>query len=68
MTSDLRLLKGGDILSVQVLTDELPGRPFKAWTVLCDFKLDGSLLSNTKESQAHRQAVFAQLVKEETTY
>jgi len=47
---NIKIVKGGydsegkpTIYSIQVWTEELPGRPFPAWAVLLDLNEDGTL-------------------------
>ena len=36
--------KGAGLISVQVWTGKLKGRPFPAYAVLCDIKKDGTVI------------------------
>lgn len=48
-SATVKLEKGAGVVSVQVWTDKLPGRPFPAWAVLVDIKEDGTFLCNPKD-------------------
>lgn len=60
---NIRLVKGAGIISVQVWTEHLKGRPFSGWAVLVDLKDDGRFLGkpNTPELIALRREILAQV-------
>lgn len=60
----LQWSKDKSLLSIQVMTDKLPGRPFPAWTVLCDIMDSGKILWNTTEAINFRKQVIAELKSE----
>jgi hypothetical protein len=58
----VKLVKGDGILSVQVWTEELPGRPFPEYAVLVDIYSDGSISSpKVPELMALRREILERL-------
>lgn len=51
--------KDNGIISIQVWTNKLPGRPFPAWAVLVDITEDGKILSEYTGAEEHRKEVIA---------
>ena len=60
----IKIEKGAGLVSVQVWTDELPGRPFQAYAVLCDIKEDGTIL-RWKGDKQHREQVLKHMLTAE---
>lgn len=50
--------KTGGLVSVQVWTDRLPGRPFPAYAVLVDITKDGKMFKYPGDEK-HRKEVIA---------
>ncbi len=62
----IRIEHGAGLISVQVWTNKLPGRPFPAWAVLVDIKDDGSFLCNPNNPGliSLRRDIIAELKRE----
>jgi len=56
--------KDKTLASIQVMTSSMPGRPFPAWTVLCDIEDSGKILWNNAEAIGFRKQVIAKLKEE----
>ena len=68
----IRLVYGSGLVSVQVWTNELKGRPFPGYAILCDINDDGTII-DYKGAQERRRDIIKNMrregkveVKEET--
>lgn len=63
MEKKIKVVRGAGVISIQVWTESLRGRPFPAWTVLVDLKDDGTFLcpSSTPALVALRKEILAKI-------